>query len=355
MSRFDVKPKFLMSQASSLEEDAKQLGQFGNEVIGIKDSLDFSADLNNVIGFSLQIISKELLEESRGCRNLSLALSNAVGKYDAAEENICGKAQVTWSKASGTGSFLQNVVNHFGEAAEETLLAAMGPFGKLVGSTKDLTEGKPGDAIGNLLELVGDVVKNTDGSKINWAGLLGMDVIKKGGIWKHSLSKYFDFSTVRNGLSSACNWLSAGVVSGFNNYNEFGNFGSRFWEETAVETGLLVGEGVLMTAAAGGALLAMGFSAPALAVGAAAAGLTVLVDWGLDSLVTACTGGAQTSWMEWASDGICDTAESVGNWMKDTGEKIGNAVSEGVGKAVNGIQSLAGSLCNWGKVTFGWA
>ena len=76
------------------------------------------------------------------------------------------------------------------------------------------------------------------------------------------------------------------------------------------------------------------------AVAAAAAAVTVVVDWGLDRVVSWATGGTQTSWIEAASDFVNDT---VGGWIDDTQKWLGNAGN----KIAGGIRNVGNALCNW--------
>ena len=233
------------------------------------------------------------------------------------------------------------------------LIAAAGPLGTIVDAFRRGAEGKTGNVFSDVIKLAGGLVKNTDKSGIKWGDWFGISPSTKGP-WEGAVGKYTDFSSVSKGVSTVCNWAAAAVTSGFSNYKEFGNFGARFWEETASETLLKVGEGILVSAGVAAAFAAAGISAPALAVGAAAAGVTVLVDWGLDSVVSWATGGTQTSWIEGASNVISDTGEKVAGWVADTGKKAGKAINNGINGIKNSINNIRGSGTKWGSFSFGF-
>lgn len=357
MSKFEVKPDELTKYAGALDEYSRLLGNIGNDVMNVKSRLDFSQDIQRTVNRSLESIVAAIQKESSGCGNMSSGLTKVASNYRKTEEQICGKAKISWDavvKGSGTKSD-ESKDNSFDipEWLYKIAISAAGPAGVVVDSIRQGVEGEWGKVSSDLLKLVGGAVKNSDGSKIDWGKWFDIAASDKTP-WEQAVGKYtIDFSSWKNSVSTACNWAAQIAASAYSNYQEFGNFATRFWEETAAETLLKVGEGVLVTAGVSALIAAAGISAPALAVGAAAAGVTVLVDWGLDSIVSWATGGTQTSWVEAASDFICDTGEKVVDWVKDTGTQVVNAAKEGWNSAVSAVQNFFGSGCSWGSLSFG--
>lgn len=172
-------------------------------------------------------------------------------------------------------------------------------------------------------------------------------------IWKRkrfkivNLKQYVgDFAHTK--ITSKANWAAEVLASGWDNYREHGGFTSRFFEETAVEGGIGVGEGIVGGAAAAGIIAFAGVSAPAWAV---AAGGTVIViggDWLLDKGVQLVTGDPKAEWKEIASDKLCDHFEQGVHRIKDTGK----AIKKGWNHLV-GAFSGNGSSCKWGMVSHG--
>jgi hypothetical protein len=121
--------------------------------------------------------------------------------------------------------------------------------------------------------------------------------------------------------------LSA-VVNGISNYSEYKNgeiTAERAVAETVSETTVDWGKNLLLTAAVTAGFAAVGVTAPALVVGATAAGISVAADW-------VCEKVTQKSVTELVSDTILDTAESVekAKWR---------VISSGWNLAVNGAKN----------------
>lgn len=345
MSKFDVFTNNLRNSAEGFMQGANALRSCSREVEEIRRRIDFSDELNRSVGYSLQMIVYTLNEESRSCSNLASGLSQAIQRYEDAEQSICGRAQITWGNAVRGGARKENQsFNITIKIIKELLIKAAGPLGTLYDAVKNGAEGKTKNVVTDIIDLVGGYVENSEGTKINWKDWFNFKYSKTNvdEIASSAIGKYTDVSIVRKGISTACNWAYSIVSSAFDNYDEFGSFCSRFWEETAVESLLNIGEGILIGAGVGIAFA----GAPAIAVGAAAAGITVLVDWGLDSLFSLASNGTQTKWTEAVSDVVCDIGEKAAGWLK-------SKAADGVSAIKNSIQNLAGSICPWGSFSFG--
>ena len=344
MSRFVIKPDNLRIQVGRFSDYSETLKKYSDEVLKTNDDFGIAGDISRSIESSLQVISNDLIKESNGCSNLSAGLSDSVQLYEKTEQSIIGTSQIKWGGiVSPDESKSSELAEKIFDVYYKTVIAAAGPLGYLGDAIRRATEGKPGDVIGDVLKIIGGFAKNVEKTGINWGKWFGVNLPDKGP-WESALGKYTDFSTAGKSISTVCNWAAEIAKSGYNNYKEFGNFGMRFWEETATESLLKIGEGVLITAAAGALLAPVG--APVLVVGAVAAGVTVLVDWGLDSVVNWVTGGTQTEWMEAASDLICDTGEAIVNGVKD----VANAAVNGI---KNTFENIGGAICKWGSFCFG--
>lgn len=386
MAEFEVRTSRIKRDANALEKYTQKLYRYNEEVERISNNLSFSIGTTQSIKRGLQRVSYDISEEARANKNLANGLKEIARRYKAAEEGICVHAVVGWGNStssdsgagtgadSGSGSESKSTSERIDDIIYKMLTSAAGPIGAGVDIIRNGIEGNAGNVIGNVINQVGGVIKNTDGGKIDWGELFDAGKYT-GNPLKNALGKYVDFSSVKNGISTACNWAAALIESGYDNFKEFGEFTGRFWGETVTETLIKAAEGIAIGAGIGAIVTAVGVSAPVWAVGAVTAGVTVAVDWALDSIVEWATNGSQTSWVEAASDFVCDTGEKVGEFISDTSEKVGEfisdtgekvgkfindtgekveeAVSKGINKIKKGIQNIKGSKCGWGFFKFG--
>lgn len=322
MVSYKVQMQGLLNNADSFEKYMRQLEGYSNRVDSIRNNLSLSDGAVWSIKSSLRTISNGIDDEAGICRNIAGTVQRIRQKYETTENTICGNSKASWSEAmKEAADAAQNIINNgetagngagkeVAEGAQEEsgagnfwkrisdliykpLIAAAGPLGVIADGIRRGFEGKWGNVIGDFLKLSGGFVKNLEGTKVKWADWFKLNPATKGP-WKTALGKYIDFSSVKKGFSSICNWGAELIAAGFSNYKEHGNFGTRFWGETVTETLIKVGEGVVFTAAAG---IILGASAPGWAVALGAAGITVAVDWGLDTIATWRSGGTQTSWI----------------------------------------------------------
>lgn len=342
MSEFEVMTQNVKRNAGDLQKYARLIDAYSDKVDSVRHDLRFNSEINRSVGNSLRAISDSLERSSMSIQMLSDGLLDVMELYNKTEQQIYG-SEVKWTDASmddaskGKGSrILDMIKGTIYDVIYEFLLKAIGPLGYLCHGILRGVEQKWGNVVSDLLKIAGGLIKNTEGSKIKWREWFKLDVSDKKP-WEIALGKYFDFSSVKNGISSACNWIAELVKSGYNNYKEFKDKGisCRFFEETVVETVLKVGEGILITAAVAAVLSSPpGWVAVAVAVTGAA---TVVVDSFLDTVMCQKTSGSQTSWVEVVSDWICDRGEEGVKGLIDmfTGTKQVNS---------------SGVSCGWGTV-----
>ena len=230
-----------------------------------------------------------------------------------------------------------------GKAAWAGVMAGLGPIGNVIDAGKATIEGNYGKTVSKIIDLVGDVKKNTEGGHIKWRDMFGLDVVTD------PLAKGIE--KAKGKLTSGWEWAAAVVENGWDNYEEHGKFSSRFFEETAVESAIDIGKGALIAVGVGAAAAAVGISAPAWAIGAAGAVVAVGVDAGLNAIVRWATDNPKADWKEGASDFICDTGEKV---FKETKKVVNGAVKsvkKGWNSFVNSVTSR-GSSTGWGRLAF---
>lgn len=251
---------------------------------------------------------------------MSAALGDVSKLYRDTEYRILGRDPEDGSgEGSGDGFDVPDWVRD--------ILNGLGPIGFPFSAIWDLAHGDYADFLGGIIKLVGggiDVLRG--GSWVDWLGFNALE-----GPWKYGLGQYFDLDSP---FSTGANWLAQIITNGYNNIVEFGDdwfSNGRFWEEFVTETGISVGEDILIGAGVA-AIFAAAFpevSVPVIVVGAAAAAVTAGVNWVGNQIVTWATDGAYTSWLEWASDGICDFGEWAWDGITDGAEWIGDRISDG--------------------------
>lgn len=271
---------------------AAALRTVGRDVRGL-----CSASVPAELSTALRALSAGMDDCARRASDLSGVLAESAGIYRDAERRlsgVCADGGESSSADSG-GPFAAGVPREdaqdkpdredFGDFAKTIALAASGDSEGILQMISGAAEGEWSDMAEGLVKM------STDGA--------------------------------------ATDWITAAIDSADDNWEEFGEFSSRFWQEFAVETvlGAAVGIGVGALAAA---------TLPGWAVPVAAAGAGWLLDWGLDSLVEWSSGGAYTDWADFVGDGIVDFAGDAWDAAGDLLSDVGDAVSAG-----------CGALCDW--------
>ncbi len=292
---------------------------------------------------------------------LSTALNRIVIRFKLAEQNISGEQLVSFSDfidyifgggGSGDGS---GAGGSSGLSLSEIWSWVTGAcpagniFDMFAGLFTGATTGDFSGTIAGFLSLFGELAENAfaddPAGTLELLFGLGVDDLVQAGVLAFengesilatTWSQAWDDILITGGhnlgqnIKAGCTWLASLAVNAFDNYAEFGTIqDAHFWEELVTETAVDVGMGAATTALVAAGAAALGISAPAVAIGAVAAG----VCWGANELVEYFTG---QDIGEWASDGVtwvCDTVVEGATWawdqITDIGESIGDAVSDG--------------------------
>ena len=335
MVAYKVQLMGLQNNANDFEKYEKFLKQYSDRVDGIRNRLYLSSSSSWSIKNSLRVIADGIDDEAKAGKIMSNQMEKIARQYETTENKICGNSKAAWSESvtvdSGTsGADTQKDKDgkwSIPEIIYKPILAAMGPLGVLI------LEG----------------IKRIGSSTVNWRELLMRSASGQNPL-EFALGKYFNFSNIKSGLSSAARWVVAGITSFISNSKEHEDKGQRFWGETITEAVIKVGEGILITAGVGvvaGAIAAVtGATLPVWGTAAVVALATIGVDWCLDSIVKWATKGTKVSWVEALSDVINDARERRDREIVETITGIGNAIS-------NGIENIGNAICNWGRICFG--
>lgn len=372
MARISIEPpraKGTLTEQSKLEKTLKGLYQ---EVENVRSGLTFKIAGQEAIAARLRSAAEQIDREAVSVGALRSGLMEVVARYEQTESGNLNRvgAEKTTVQQAGSNSDSAPWYKNFewDSLLVEELANLVGPFGFVFTEGQKLIEGD-WDWPGTVNEFVKSLGKSAavflDEPKAKWFDeLFGLSIDEGGSSFWEGLG---DFSSKGKAVGTVVDWATSFFDSFIDNKEEFGadNWSGRFWAETAAETGIKLGEGALIGLGVGAVVAAIG-GAPAIAVGAVTAGATMLVDWGLDNLVSWATGGSQTSWVEAASDLICDTGEkiveAVGpvvtktvdavkagvDFVADAGKKAVDAVSDGFNKVKDGISNFF-SGCKWGK------
>lgn len=307
MGAYKVHIMGLQKNANDYEKYEKFLKQYSDRVDGISNRLYLSSSSSWPIKNSLRTIADEIDDEARVGKNISSQIEKMARKYEVAENKICGNSKAAWSE----------IVTEGADGTSGTTSKEEDSWNILDFIWKPLAA-----AVGPLATLLWEGWKNR-GSGVNWLELFTKGVPIENPL-KEALGKYFNFSNIKSGLSSACKWVMAGITSFFSNWQEHRNLGDRFWGEAVTETLIKVGENILITAGVGLVLAAAEITAPIWITAAAVAGVTVLIDWGIDAVVK--SKGSKVGWVECFSDFINDGIESIQQRTRDRMNGIHNSV-----------------------------
>lgn len=369
MAQFSINTNRVKGAANDEYIMVYKLSGYSCEIKKIANGLDMSSPAASGIRSSLRSAAEKAARYSKSMRGMESALNYIADKYDSTERSVRDSSQFGVLGAGTAAGVAMDVLNK--PNATDTQggmaggwisvidilegwlykpsVAASGLLGTVIDATKKFTNGEWAKGIGDVIKLTGKVVKNVDGTKANWFGdlmgnLFGVVKPKPGNVktaWETATGKYFDFSDVKKGVSSVCNWAAALIGSGYENYKEFGGFQNpRAMQETAIETTLNVAEGMAVTAFVA---TVIGTGGVPLVAGAITAGVTIAVDKGLDALTKWITGDADANWKEAISDGICDFSE----WLDESAGKAGQWVGEKARVAVDWVQDKAEAAVDW--------
>lgn len=189
------------------------------------------------------------------------------------------------------------------DAVIDVIKEATGPIGNFIDLPGTFEEGNVGEIIGSVIGTGLDVIEHFKGTDTKWA-----DWFNLGAYENKPLGDFFDISDTRAKISTACNWAVAILENVSENLEEHSGLTGRAFEEAIVETGIKIGEDILIKAGVGAILALAEISAPVWVVGGIVVGATIAVDALLDSGVKA-TKGVEISWIEVASDCVCDAVE----------------------------------------------
>lgn len=349
-----VKAKKVLPEYAKLERLQNGLCQ---EVKDIRSGLNYRIGGQDAISARLKEAAEQLNQEAAGIRALCLGLEQAIAQYERTEggnlERVAAeKLSVQWAgNAQAPVDYPKFDVEEF---LKEELSELLGPAGILV----SLWDGDKGKISEDLIELIGDTGSVIlDKPRADWFqelfgfGADGFERMEEApGLW----DDVFDFSTEGKTVGTVANWGASFLGSFMSNADEFGADGwtqGRFWEETLVETGINVVEGAVITHVVGAGAVALFGNPVSLGVAAATVAATFAADWVLDTAITWITGGSQTSWTEWASDGICNGLEWAGGKISEGLDQFVDHVGPVVTKAVDTVKDGVGYVAD--KVSAG--
>lgn len=366
-----AKTKLVLSQQSALENKLNKLSQ---EVDNVRGAVRYKIAGQQNIVQCLREAAEQISKESQSIQSMRSGLEQITARYEQTELENVGRlsaVQTSIQQARNSQSALAAEIEGSFEPQEfdwwdliiQELANGVGPAGFIFTGGKELAEGNWGSAINELLSSIGEAAKTMiDKPRAEWAGeLFGLTKITKENLptfW----GEMGDVSSFGNVVGTVANWGTALFGSLLDNLEEFGDdsWGGRFWAETGVETVIKVVEDAAITAGVAAVAVAAFGAAPAVAVGAAAVGVTMLVDWGLDNFVSWATNGSQTSWVEGLTDLVCDTGEKIIDAVGSAATVVWDATKEAVGAVADTVSEGWNNLkegvfnffsgCKWGGI-----
>ncbi len=332
-----VQTKSLRRSAEHLKGIAMRLDMTAKKIQAVAGQLDasmasYEAVIEKLNTYSINLDTLADKTRKAGEAGVKIAYLYEDADNDLVNEESTGR-KVAWSIVTGF----------------------LGPIGDIADITKNVSRGEYGKVMSTIISTVGDVVENTHGGKVQWKELFNLNKVKD--------AQGYALKQARSKLTSKVAWAAAIVENGYDNFKEHGGFTMRFLEETGVESAIDIGEVALVGIGVGAAIATAGITAPAWVIGGVTAGTVILVDAGLDKIVSVVTKNPDASWKEMVSDFVCDTGEewvkvkkrmheSAGKVITNIKEKSGEYVEKTWNNIVNAFRNN-GSHCRWGNVNFG--
>lgn len=360
------KARATLDRQQTLERELRALSQ---DVENVRSGLRYKISGQEAINARLREAMGQINKESESARVLRLGLEQIINRYEQTEKGNFERIQAektSVQNGDGSGSVQSGTDSNddlkfdFPEMLKKLLFKSIGPFGIVIPGIEGLVNGKPGDALSKLFDLIGKGGEQVIDANADWfEDLFGWS---KNGLkitdeMPEFLDELGDFSSKGKAFGTIAGWGASLVDSLFKNTEEFGKDGwttGRFWGETVIETGIDILEGAAIATAVGAGIVAVFGSAPALAIGGATVVATMAVDWGLNNIVSWATNGAQTDWKEAVSDLICDTTEKIADGVGkvvtkavDTGKKVIETGKKIIDAGSDFVSNLFS--CKWGR------
>lgn len=350
MARIYIEPSRAKRIAQDEMDLSRALKALSQEVDSIRGNMRYKIAGRAQIAERLRQVSEQIAAEAGAARNMGNSLQQIVAWYEKTENgNRDRQAAEKTTVRKDTGG----VPFDWSKLLEKGLEKLLGPFG-IITNIPDILDGEDGSVPKHVLDGIGsiaDVVDAEGGTAAEWLkdlfGLNRMEFTSFKDTFFHKLGK---FDSAANTIGTVVNWGAKLVDSFVKNTEEFaGDWCARFWEETVTETIIKGVEGAAVTAgvsaAVAGICTAVGAACPpVLIVGVAAAGVTVLLDWGLDSLVSWATDGSETSWVEHVSDRVCNGVDALREAVGPAVEKAGQVISDGIDAVVDTGKKVVDSV-----------
>lgn len=358
-----AKAKSTLNQQQALERALQTLSQ---DLGDICRRMDYKISGKEAIDARLRDAMNQINKEVDSTKALRTGLEQIIARYEQTENGnrdrvaaektsvqSTANAGGTQQAGNGTDSGESPPEFDWGKLFKDEILKLLGPLGIVASGTEKLWEGDVAGALTKLIDLIGKGAKTViDKPSAEWFKDLfgfGKDGLKIATDAPNFWEELVDFSSPGKTVGTVASWATSFLDSFIKNTEE-GLTGGRFWGETFTEMGIDLLEGAAIGTVVG---LVMGTSAPVLAVAAATVAVTAVVDWGLDSLVYWLTDGAQSSWVEAASDLICDTAEKIIDAVGPVVTKVVDKGKEVIDKGIEAVTDTIDKGVNWVKSWFG--
>ena len=350
MARIYIEPSRAKRTAQDELDLSRALKAMSQEVDGIRNNMRYKIAGRAQIAERLRQVSEQSAAEAGAARNMGNGLQQIVAWYEKTEN---GNRDNQTAEKAKVRKGAEEIPFDWGELLKKVIETTLGPFG-IITNIPDIMDGEEGSVIKHMLDGIGsitDVVDAEGGTAAEWLkDLFGLNPMEFTSFGDTFLDKIGKFDSPASSIGTVANWAGKLVDSFVKNAEEFaGNWCARFWEETFTEAGIKLVEGAAVSAgvsaAVAGICTAVGVACPpALVVGVVAAGATMLLDWGLDSLVSWATGGSETSWIEHVSDRICDGIDAIRETVGPAVEKAGQVINDGIDAVVDTGRKVVDSV-----------
>lgn len=373
MSEFKIKFKEANKAKEDLGNYLVKVNEIITDVYRVKESIRWEVQSRYDIDYKLLNLIKCLEKNNHDLAMYKNQLDLIIEEYRSTELRLIGVNEQS-KVIDKVVDFVNGASDFVIESLYNIVKEATGPFGRMadlylvpwhaitelsrldgdddINDLSNIAVNAAGSAAGDIVGLLGDIASVEDGSPlVEWAkNLSESKVLSYEGVLSDALDGYTNFSSLRKGFSTVCNWASEIIASGVNNYKEYQEGGmneQRYFEETINEAGLAIAENIALSALVGTAAVALGVTtAPGWVIAGTVALAAVVIDAGLNSIVKYATDGAEVEWKDAFSDFYLDYRyDPIGGIKAYTSAEI-NLLT----KAVGDVTKITNTLCEWGTL-----
>lgn len=403
MSVISVKWQTAKSALDRYDSCQREISDLIASLRGIRSNRCMTGGNYSAVYRAMDKAISEMEDEKENIKKLKNGLAEILKAYDACEMRVSGQIRGDTLEEVNVTTGSEGTSNkpfRWKQSDSWKVVKQFGILGNVASAVHTTctngwslkTAADVGQNLSNIAGSVGGTLAKGGAGAGDWVreltgikdGLDGLNTSNFGSTFKSSLGKQLgkdlSFKGAQNTgdkVKVGAKWVGHALTflkNGIENYEEFGGVTGRMITETAIETAVDIGVGVVTKAAVSAGIAtictAMGLevAAPAALIGVGAVGVT----WVANETCKWLTGGKDIA--ETMSDLVCDifSRENIfsANQMKQGAVMgVGSVAAKGAGTVANGVKAVTnviedgihkvkegfGSIAEWGGEVFSFA